>query len=372
MLLTIVIFFVALGLLVLVHEIGHFFIAKKSGIGVEEFGLGFPPRLFSFRRKDTLYSINLVPLGGFVKIKGENGENALEQDSFGSKKKSVRAAVLAGGVLMNVILAFFILSIGFMFGLPAAVDNSTGKYNGHLSDDSVKISGVMKNSPATIAGLKPGDRIMTLAGEKVTSATQVTTYVQKHPEEMTMIGVVSADGVAKTLIFRPDFVAGQSDKKVLGVNIIQAGILHYGFWESWYQGAVATVRILGQIFSTLGQLLKGLFVDTGVGIDLTGPLGVAVMTGQAKDMGWIYLWQFVAMLSLNLAVVNILPFPALDGGRLLFLLIEAIRRKPNNQKVEAVSHNLGFALLMVLIVMVTYKDVLRYGSGAIDKVKNLF
>jgi len=442
MFLTIIIFLAALGLLVLVHEAGHFFIAKKLRIGVEEFGLGFPPRLFGWQRFSghqtellskkenieveisniqsgdkmvvqevltdkisetienvplkkwrfiwgkqnfdskisneqnlnggTIYSLNWIPLGGFVKIKGENGEDALEPDSFAAQKKWARALVLAGGVLMNVILAFFIFSLGFMHGLPASVDNSDGRYNGHLSDNSIKIAGVMKKSPAERVGLKLGDQIVAVAGISVNSAEQVINYVEEHQDETSSMEIITVAGQTKTLNFTPDFIAGQNNRKVLGVNIIQAGILRYGFWESWYQGGAATVQILGQIFSAFGQLIKNLLVGHGLNVDLTGPVGVAVMTGQAKDLGWIYLWQFVAMLSLNLAVVNILPFPALDGGRLLFLLIETIRRKPNNQKVEAITHNLGFALLMVLVIAVTYKDVARYGIGMIDKIKQLF
>jgi len=372
MLLTIIVFFLLLGVLVLIHECGHFFAARRSGIAVEEFGLGFPPRLFAIKRKETLYSLNLIPLGGFVKIKGENGEESQQSDSFGAKKKSVRAFVLAAGVLMNVFLAFIILSIGLMFGLPAAVDDGNASYNEHLSGSSVKISGVLKNSPAEIAGISVGDEVKTIAGTKVTTTTQITDYVKNNQEQFSTIGVISVDGTAKTLVFRPALMPGQGEKNILGVSLIKTGILRFGFWESWYQGFLATFRIIGQIFVSFFYLIAGLFSGSGAALNLTGPVGVAVMTGEVVDLGWIYLLQFAAMLSLNLAVINILPFPALDGGRIFFLLIEAIRRKPNNQKIETVFHNVGFALLMVLIAMVTYKDVIRYGSGVIDKVKNLF
>jgi regulator of sigma E protease len=370
MLVTIIVFILILSVLVFVHELGHFFTARKSGIAVEEFGLGFPPRIWGKKKGGTLYSVNWIPLGGFVKIKGEDGENRQDADSFGHKGFWTKSLVLSAGVLMNVVLAFVLLSFGFMFGLPQALDNS--ELNApYVKGVKVQITAVIKDSPAAAAGIKANDQIIRLNGQEVQNEDQVLNYIKEHQEEEIVLSLASA-GQIKDVSVKPGQVAGYEGGKALGINIVQVGLVKYGFWASWYHGLTATGILLFRIVLAFYGLLKNLIMGAGVAADLSGPVGVAVLTGQVVDLGLAYVIQFAAMLSLNLAVINFFPFPALDGGRFLFLVIEKIRRKPNNQKVENLIHNLGFSLLMLLIVFITYRDLLHYGGGIIGAVKGWF
>jgi len=367
MFLTIVVFILILGVLIFVHELGHFLTAKKSGVKVEEFGFGFPPRIFG----ETVYSLNWIPLGGFVKIKGETGEAREEADSFSHQPFRKRALILSAGVLMNVFLAWLLLSTGFMFGLPVAV-SSDEVLEKHLGEVKVQIAGLVEGGPAERAGLKAGDQILALNGQTMAKEEEVVDYVQSHQEELIIVQIKRSLGEVKEFSVLPEEIIGATQKKALGINLIQTAILKYGFFESWYQGARATASLLLKIILAFYQLLKNLFLGLGVSAGLAGPVGVAVMTGQVVEMGLRYIWQFTALLSLNLAVINFLPFPALDGGRFLFLVIEKLRRRPNNQQLENVIHNIGFSLLLLLIAVVTYRDLLRYGEGFIGRIKDLF
>ena len=343
MFLTIVVFILILGVLIFVHELGHFLTAKKSGVKVEEFGFGFPPRIFGVKKGETVYSLNWIPLGGFVKIKGETGEAREEADSFSHQPFRKRALILSAGVLEK-----------------------------HLGEVKVQIAGLVEGGPAERAGLKAGDQILALNGQTMAKEEEVVDYVQSHQEELIIVQIKRSLGEVKEFSVLPEEIIGATQKKALGINLIQTAILKYGFFESWYQGARATASLLLKIILAFYQLLKNLFLGLGVSAGLAGPVGVAVMTGQVVEMGLRYIWQFTALLSLNLAVINFLPFPALDGGRFLFLVIEKLRRRPNNQQLENVIHNIGFSLLLLLIAVVTYRDLLRYGEGFIGRIKDLF
>jgi regulator of sigma E protease len=438
MIVTIIAFLIILGVLVFVHELGHFLTAKKSGVKVEEFGFGFPPRILGlqFSKQDklepislkeqlnisvedydtlsgemiketivdeikevdkvvstrtwrwfrgsqtqevaneseftnsTIYSFNWIPLGGFVKIKGEGGEQREEADSFGHKSFLARSLILSAGVLMNVILAFLLFSIGYMAGLPTAIEESQYT-NPNISNIKVQITSVAEGSAAASAGLVAADQIISIDGQEIKTIEQVQNYIFQHQEQKLVLQVKSNRQI-KQIELKPTKISVSGEAKVLGVGLVQIGTLKYNFFESWYRGAILTISVLVQIILAFYELIKNLIIGAGVSADLAGPVGVAVMTGKVVNLGWSYILQFTALLSLNLAVINFLPFPALDGGRFLFLVIEKIRRKPNNQKIENIIHNLGFSLLMILVIFVTYKDVIRYGSGFIDKLKNFF
>lgn len=370
MFLTIIVFIVILGILIFVHELGHFLTAKKSGIKVEEFGFGFPPRMLGVKKGETVYSLNWIPLGGFVKIKGESGQFREEPDSFSHKPFWQRGLVLAAGVLMNVVLAFILLSVGFMFGLPVAV-SSDDLLPANSGAIRVQLSGVIENSPAARAGLKVGDQILALDNQAIAKEEEVPVYVQSHQDQPIMVKIKRSAGEIRELAILPEEIAGATSR-VLGVNLVQTAIIRYGFFESWYRGGLATLDLLWKIISAFYQLLRNLILGLGVSAGLAGPVGVAVMTGQVMDLGLRYILQFAALLSLNLAVINFLPFPALDGGRFLFLVIEKIRRRPNNLRVENAIHNLGFSLLLLLVAIITYRDVIKYGNGVLEKIKELF
>ena len=371
MLLTIIVFILILGLLIFVHEFGHFITARRSGVKVEEFGFGFPPRIWGIKKGETIYSINWIPLGGFVKIKGEDGKQREDKDSFSYQPIWRRGIILSAGVLMNVVLAFVMLSIGFMFGLPSSIsDEELNKP--YVSQLKVQVAAVVDGSPASQAGIEPGDQILKIDDQEVLRQNQVINYINDNQDKEITLLIKNRKGEVSEVTAQPVNIEGFSENKVLGINIIQSGIVKYGFFESWYYGFMATVNLLIRIILAFYGLIKNLILGMGISVDLAGPVGVAIITGQVVDLGFRYIWQFTALLSLNLAIINFLPIPALDGGRFLFLIIEKIRRKPINQKIENTIHNIGFSLLMLLIVMITYRDIVRYGGGVIEKIKGLF
>ncbi len=371
MFITTITFILILGLLIFIHELGHFISAIKTGVKVEEFGLGFPPRIWGKKGKGgIIYSINWIPIGGFVRIKGESGESREDQDSFAHKSFWVRGLILSAGVLMNVFLAFVIFSVGYMFGLPTALSEGH-EASARVRELKIQIADVVQDSPAYQAGIMVADQILKIDSLEVKTVADVQNYIKEHQDQVLSLSIKS-EGEIREIQIKPEEIKDFAQGKVLGITLIKTGIISYNFFTSWYYGAMATWNLLITIIVAFYELFKNLFLGLGLTIELSGPVGVAVMTGRVVNLGWTYILQFTALLSLNLAVINFLPFPALDGGRFLFLIIEKIRRKPNNQKIENFIHTIGFSLLMVLIVVVTYRDVLRYGGGVIDKIKNLF
>ncbi len=410
---TAIIFVLVLGILIFVHELGHFVTARKLGIGVEEFGFGYPPRVFGVlvtkKKKNqkagdevetadiketvkksprkwkffwankiksedlnrttedpVIYSLNLLPLGGFVKILGENGEQSANPENFANQAAWKRSLVLSAGVIMNFIFAFVLLSIGFLLGLPQTIDQNTPLDK--VSDQKVVIVEISPKSPAEEQGIKINDVIVAIDGVKVKNTNEVFDKLKVNQEvTFTIDRNKEQQEVKLAPRTMPDY-----DKPIIGVAMVDTGIIKYGFFGSIWQGLRATTILSARVLEALYTLLANLITQGKVSADLSGPIGVAVITGQVAEMGFIYLLQFAAILSINLGIINILPFPALDGGRLLFIVIEKIRRKKVSEKIEGIAHNVGFILLMALVVVITYRDVLKYGGGFLDKIKNLF
>lgn len=373
MLLTIVIFVLVLSLLVFVHELGHFFTARRFGIKAEEFGMGLPPRMVGVQKlkgkwqlvwgnreirsdEPMTYSLNWIPVGGFVKIKGENGELATDNDSFGHKPIWQRAVVLASGVIMNLILCISLLSIGFMIGMPTASDNANG--GKFIAEPKVQVTEVLAGYPAADAGIKAGDVIVRINEVNIKTGVELKSYLSTKENQTVKVGITrGAENIEKEVtIIKKDEIIG------LGVAIVDIGVVRYPWYLAIREGVLATWYWLVAIGLAVASLFKQLFGGPATGLDFAGPVGIAVMTGQAAKLGYIYVLQFAAMLSLNLAIINILPFPALDGGRILFLIIEKIRGKAVDSKLENTMHNIGFILLMVLIVAITYRDLAKYGA----------
>lgn len=384
MFLTIVIFILVLSVLVFAHELGHFFTARSFGVKAEEFGFGFPPRALGFYRnekkrwrlvmgnrsveslensseasirpaaKATVYSLNYLPLGGFVKIKGENGEGKNDQDSFAAKKIWERMVILSAGVIMNVILAWFLFSLGYLIGLPQTTD-TLGK-KAIVSESSVQIAEVMPESPASFAGLMPGDIFLKVEGEAVDSEPELQALIGARDSQVTTLTILRGDK-EETILVTPTVTT--SNRATMGVAIFSAGLVRYPFFPALIEGAKTTGWMIKEIVLAFGGLLGDLFSGEKVGDQFAGPVGIASITGQAARLGFTYLLQFMALLSLNLAVINILPLPALDGGRILFLLIEKLKGRPVKREVEALIHNLGFFLLIFLIIFITYKDIIK-------------
>lgn len=370
---TIIIFILILGLLVFVHEFGHFIVAKKSGMGVEEFGFGFPPRIAGIQKVDgkwtwvwrsnrnqelisseTIYSINLIPLGGFVRILGENNEQEDNPKSFINKGFWARFLTLVAGVVMNVILAWALFSAGFMVGLPAAVESPSDiPAHASFSRPQLAILDVTAGLPADLAGLKRNDIILAVDGNHFSAVPEIQNYVKAHAGSQVIFEVKRG---REDLSFKvtPN-VNPPAGEGPTGIGLALIGRLRYPFYFAIWEGGKLTISGLVGIVTGLYSLITGHVALSNLG----GPVKIAKLTGEVAGLGFIYLLQFTAFLSLNLAVLNILPFPALDGGRVLFLLIEKVRRKRNNQRIEQMVNTAGFVFLLLLMVAVTVHDIIK-------------
>jgi regulator of sigma E protease len=361
---TIIIFLIILAVLILVHEFGHFIVAKKSGIRVDEFGLGFPPKIFSKKWGSTLYTLNLLPFGGFVKIFGEDAHAAdiSPEDravSFVYKPKWIKASVLAAGVFMNIVFAWLLLSTGFISGLPAGTEYSG---LGKVTNIHLTITEVMKDSAAEIAGLTSGDQIQKV----VTSIGDVKENLT--PENIRNIIQNSTGDVeitykrgenSKTVSVSPKYDP-ESKGRIVGISMDEIGTLKLPVHLALLEG----LRTTGLLFKqTVSGLAKFIWDSVRFKSDLsqvTGPIGIAHVVGEAKNLGFVYLITLVALISINLAVINLIPFPALDGGRLFFLLIEAITGREIPPKFVGWANLLGFILLITLMLVVTAHDILKF------------
>ncbi|MFZ2681542.1 MAG: RIP metalloprotease RseP [Patescibacteria group bacterium] len=356
---TIILFLVLLSVLVLAHEWGHFAAARRTGMVVEEFGIGFPPRLFSWTSsKGTVWSINLIPLGGFVRIQGETGEQRFAPGSFATKSFLARFTVLFGGVFMNLVVAAVLFSVGFLFGLPSVIEDGVDG-RAIVSDRAIHVVQVLGDSPAEQAGVMSGDKVIMIDGESFESGEAAREALRPNADGAPIEFVIEHQGEQRTVKMVPAYVK-DIDRDGVGLALVETGKVKYPVYFAPIKGVETTAGMTIQIFEAFGGLIKGAFTkDSNVAAQLSGPVGIAVLTGQVADLGLAHLVQFAAMLSVNLAVLNILPFPALDGGRIFFLIIEAIRRKPNSQAFEQGVHATGFALLILLVVFVTYRDIVN-------------
>lgn len=363
---SILIFFIVLFLLILVHEWGHFIAAKKTGMRVDEFGIGFPPKLFGVQKGETEYTFNALPIGGFVRIYGENAADAASDagtgkdisGSFTEKSKWAQALVLVAGVTMNVLFAWVLFAAALMIGVPAAVDEATATPNAQLL-----IQEVVPDGAAAAAGITSGSVITKV----VTDGSEATTLTPSafralaegragQPMEVTFI---AADDTEKTVTVVPELgtTPESEGRAVVGVRLALIETKQEGFFTAVTEAAVQTATMLKLITVGITTLIVDSFSGTADYSSVTGPVGIVGMVGDAAAFGFTSLLMFTAMISLNLAVINLFPFPALDGGRLVFVAIEAVIRRPINPVWMARVNGVGFLLLMTLMVVVTYKDI---------------
>jgi len=354
--LTVIVFVGLLLLLVLAHEWGHFIVAKKAGCDVEEFGFGFPPRIASFTWHGTRYSLNLLPIGGFVKITGEDMQEANPGPrSFASKSAGWRIAILSAGVAMNVVVAAVLLSIQGVIGMPIVV---TDENEGRLTNQLTYIVDVAPGSPAAQAGLQALDRIARIDEVSTPHLPEVQRLVaERAGREVTI--EVERQGQHRdiTIVPRVNPPAGEG---ALGVSLAATGLIRVPWWQAPWHGLVRTWEMLREIVIQF-SLVIGRFVRYGASPEtLTGPIGIAIYTNEATKLGLSYVLEFGALISLNLALINILPIPALDGGRIMFVAFERLfgRRFPG--RIEQISHTVGFVGLILLMVVITWQDIHRY------------
>ena len=304
-----------------------------------------------------LWSFNWLPLGGFVRIKGENGESAVESDSFGYHKAWKRVVVLAAGVIMNVVLAAVVLSFGFMIGLPTDLSRGVDTHAIIVEAPSVLVQSVADDSPAAKAGIEFGDRIIQADETSIANAAQLIEYVGERRDTPIQLRIVR-NGVEQVLTAVPVISEGDTVAR-LGIGIAEAGVIRYPWYIALYKGVLAAGIGVVTIFISFYYLIVNLVTGQGLMFDIAGPVGIAQVVGQSAKLGFQYVLNVVAMLSLSLAVINILPIPALDGGRILFIIIEKIKGKKVSMKYEQVAHTIGFMLLMILIVVVTWRDIAK-------------
>lgn len=388
MLITIIVFVLVLSVIVFVHEMGHFYTARKFGVKVDEFGLGLPPRIFGVKKiagkfklvwgkqeietdSPTIYSLNWIPVGGFVKIKGESGEEAGASDSFANKPVWQRSVMIVAGVVMNVILCMVLLSIGFGFGMPAALDDNLSN-QAVVSNQNIQVIQLMPDSQAKLADIQVGDVIAKVNGQEFKTISELNTFLSaNNGQELTFAIIRRGDKIDKNIKIG-SYSYGGREIVGIGIGLIETAVVRYPWYLAIYKGVTATFVWMGAIIVAFATVIKNLVIGMPTGVEVAGPVGIAVLTGQAAKMGIIYLLQFTALLSLNLAIINILPFPALDGGRLLFLILEKIRGRAVKQEWENLVHNLGFIVLMGLVLLVTFSDVIKYGGGLLGSIKHLF
>lgn len=339
------IFIAIIALLVLVHELGHFIMARRAGVKIEEFGIGFPPRLFSFKKGETVYSLNLLPIGGFVKIYGEDGEGETSADNFMAKSVWQRSKIIVAGVLMNLILAVVLLAIGYKIGLPTAVDDNT-------AGSKIQITQVAPESPAEKSGIKMGDIILKSNIKEFQDIIE-----QNKGREISLSVERGKEILSFSVTPRENPPAGEG---AIGIGLANIALVSYPWYEAIIKGITTSFNLFINIFAAFGNLIWQLFTGYGATeAKVAGPIGIFMLTDQFAKIGFVYLLQFVAILSVNLAVINILPLPALDGGRLLFLIIEKIQGKPVNRETERKIHSAGFIILIGLMALITLRDVIK-------------
>jgi regulator of sigma E protease len=393
---NILLFLIILSVLVLIHELGHYLVAKKFGIKVEEFGYGFPPRAWGKRIGETLYSINWLPIGGFVKLYGEDevgggkvsGKSGQEQvkgkdisRAFFARSVPQRAAVVVAGVVMNLLLAFviyylFLAMSGFKTDLPLLEGTSRPKllFVNQQQMTDVYITKVSKNSPAEKAGIKTQSRVLAINGEPILSSAAFSETIQKNKgkpitlriEEFTKQNTTQQKTVSLTPRANPP-----KNEGALGIGFypVDKEVLTYGTpAQRLASGVTHSVNMIIYQYEAIAGLIRKSFADRNaneLARNVSGPIGIYAVVdtfSQIPDLRerFMQFLNLTALLSLSLAVFNILPIPALDGGRLFFILIEGITGRKVNQKFETLVHTIGMALLLGLIVLVTYKDFVQF------------
>lgn len=385
MIITILVFLLILSVLVLIHEAGHFFVAKKFGIKVEEFGFGFPPRALSFKRGETVYSINWLPIGGFVKLYGEDeaggGKISIkdkglrirdENRTFFAKPVWQRAIVIVAGVVMNAVLAAVIFYVflgisGFKTELPLLSDYKFLGVN-QTNVEAVVISAVANNSPAEIQGLKAPSKVIAVNGQKINNTKEFTDIVGKNRGkeiEISWSDLQTQDIRETKIVPRLDPPEGEG---ALGVGLfsLSTAVLNYETpVQKIFSGVVHPVNLMAYNLNVMGQLVK-VSLERGttepLGQGLSGPVGIASITGSILEIQdlkekMLGLLNLAGILSISLAFFNVLPIPALDGGRLFFILIEAVTDKKVPQRFESIIHTIGMVLLLGLMIFITFKDI---------------
>lgn len=359
---SIIIFILILAVLIIVHEYGHFIVAKKHGIRVDEFGLGYPPRAkVLFKRKGTLFTLNWIPFGGFVKIFGEdpndeslNGENKTQ--ALTSKSRIAQASVMFAGPFFNFLFAWAIVLAVLFIGLPSSVDSKNQKY---ISDTKTVITEVISDSPAANSEILVGDSVtkVEFEGMTYTSIQDVDFSESKSKDKILHLIILRDDVSLEKEVSIGEFMV--NGKPGIGIGLQDVGIYKPPFFKAILESFRVTGGMIYQIVFGLGSLILDAFRGQADISNLTGPVGIVSLVGDASNLGAVYLLMFIALISVNLGVINLLPFPALDGGRILFLVVEKIKGGPISPKVANTLNSVGFLILIGLMLFITFRDIMK-------------
>lgn len=354
---NIVVFLFMLGILVLVHEFGHFWVARKCGVKVEEFAFGLPPRLWAIKRGGTEYAINAIPFGGYVKMLGQDDfdpKAAITEksaDHFESKRWWQKALILCAGVAMNIILAIVLLGIGYTVGMKPIIPDSP-IFNEALQHKGVVIREIHHDSLAEKLNIPTSGTIQQIDG------LEISTTAQLHNE----IAKVRDKGFALVINNNTYNIPPLKKDELIGIaygDDLVVGTVQLPIHKAFYFATVDSMLVLRDTFTGLGSLVTGIFTKFEVSQDVTGPIGIFKITSEVSRKGIIPYLQLIALLSLSLAAVNIIPFPALDGGRLLFVILEAILPVKWNKLIEGKVHLIGMIFLLIFMLAITYKDIIK-------------
>lgn len=358
---SIFIFLCVIVALIVVHEFGHFLAAKLSGMRVDEFGLGYPPRAATLATKNgTAYTLNWLPFGGFVKIHGEDGDGT-DPRAFGRRPRILQALVLVAGIAMNLLFAYVLIASSLVLGTPRA-----------LSDDEIAnatgvelaVANVLPGSPAASAGLLPGDSILSAkdaAGEwHAADPRSFSDFIAASGGSPIILSVKrGGEDTALTATAEAGIIAADPSRYALGVEVGTIGVAPLPLFAALTEGAVLTWGAISLTATGLVHFLFSIFTLSANFAQVAGPVGIAGVVGAASSQGLGNLLSIVAIISINLALINLIPIPALDGGRLLFVIIESIIRRPIKAGVVQAVNGAGFALLLFLMAVVTMHDIFR-------------
>lgn len=365
---SILIFILVLVVLIIVHEFGHFIVAKLFGIRVDEFGLGFPPKLFGKKFGETEYTFNAIPAGGFVRIYGEDAESdeggaMTNERSFVRKPKLVQIAVLAAGVGFNILFAWLLFSGSAFFGIPSEIEES--EVAAGNTNTKLLVLQVFPDTPAAEGGIPSGAELLSLSTpdarvDAPLTPSRVTEFISARGGEDITATIATRHGETN-VVFTPKrgILPDEPERAAAGFTMALAGEKAYPLHLALLKGAEMTGSMLVGISVGLAHFFYQVFLFQADFASVAGPVGIVGMVGDASALGFLYLINFAAFISLNLAVINLLPFPALDGGRVLFVLIEAIKGSPIRPSVAAAANRIGFAILILLMIAVTYNDIVK-------------
>jgi regulator of sigma E protease len=348
LILTIIIGIIVLSVLIIVHELGHFIAAKSTGVKVEEFGVGFPPRLYGKKWRGTIYSINWIPFGGFNKIAGE--VDPAVRGGLASRGYGVRLLVLGGGIIMSLLLPFVLMAVAYM----VPHDVVSGR---------VVIADVSPDSPADMAGIEPGDALLSINGEPLRNSAELSRYVQLNLGTEITVAVEHSDGAAETVALTPRWrpPEGEGSMGVINITTEDAVVISESYppWKAVPIGASSCIEALVLYKNGIVGMILGTIPFTP-----TGPIGIVQVTGEVAQSGISPVLELTAFISIALAITQLIPFPALDGGRMLFVFIEWIRRgKKVSPRTEGIVHSVGFIILFGLLILLTYQDLFRWITG---------